>query len=305
MKRVARENKGFRFSWREEFVSYGFVMPFMLVFFTFTVAPVAISIVMSFTNFNMLQFPPDWVGFENYTHLLFRDDIFKIAIKNTLFIALVTGPIGYILSFVFAWLINGLNRTMRTIMTLLYYAPSIVGNMSVIWALIFSNDEYGLLNGVLLNIGVLSEPVLWLNDTAVIMPVVILVILWSSLGTSFLAFIAGLQNMDRNLLEAGAIDGIRNRWQELYYIILPGMKPQLMFGAVMSISSSFGVGGIISGLVGNPSVDYVAHTLVHHLEDYGSTRYQMGYASAIATLLFLIMIGCNKLIQKIIARLGS
>lgn len=305
MKGDAKKAKRSSSKRRYDLISYGFVLPFMLVFFIFTVAPVVVSIVMSFTNFNMLQFPPAWVGVQNYIHLLFQDDIFKIAFKNTLFIALVTGPIGYILSFVFAWLINGLNRTMRTIMTLFYYAPSIVGNMAVIWAMIFSNDEYGLLNGFLLNTGILSEPVLWLSDTTVIMPVVILVILWSSLGTSFLAFIAGLQNMDRNLLEAGAIDGIHNRWQELYYIILPGMKPQLMFGAVMSISSSFGVGGVITGLVGNPSVDYIAHTLVHHLEDYGSTRYQMGYASAIATILFLIMILCNKLVQKIIARLGS
>ena len=120
-----------------------------------------------------------------------------------------------------------------------------------------------------------------------------------------MTFIAGLQNIDNSLLEAGAIDGVRNRWQELYYIILPGMRPQLMFGAVMSISSSFGVGAVITSLVGFPSPDYVVHTLVHHLEDYGGSRYEMGYASAIATLLFLIMILSNKLIQKMISRIGS
>jgi len=285
-------------------VSYGFVAPFMLIFFMCTVLPVVISIVMSFTNFNMLQFP-EWIGFENYTRLFLEDDIFPIAMKNTLFFALITGPLSYILCFGFAWLINSLGRKLRTLLTIIYYAPSIAGNMAVIWALIFSGDEYGLLNGVLMKLGFITEPIYWLTDVNYMTAVVVVVVLWSSLGTSFLSFIAGLQNIDRSLLEAGSIDGVRNRWQELYYIILPSMKPQLMFGAVMSISGSFGIGAVISGLVGNPSTDYAVHTLVHHLEDYGGIRYQMGYASAIATLLFVIMIISNQVVQKLIARVGS
>ena len=285
-------------------ISWGFALPYMSVFFIFTVLPVLASIVLSFTNFNMLQ-APTFVGIDNYVRLFLEDDTFKIAMKNTLFFALLTGPLSYVLCFVFAWLINSLDHSLRTVLTLLYYAPSIAGNMAAIWALIFSGDEYGFLNGFLMDFGLVDTPVQWLTDTKYITGVVIVVILWSSLGTSFLAFIAGLQNIDRTLLEAGAIDGVRNRWQELYYIILPGMRPQLMFGAVMSISSSFGIGGVITALVGFPSPDYVVHTLVHHLEDYGGSRYEMGYASAIATLLFIIMIVSNKLVQKIIARVGS
>ena len=133
---------------------------------------------------------------------------------------------------------------------------------------------------------------------------VILVSIWLSLGTSFLSFIAGLQNVDHSLIEAGSIDGIRSRWQELYYIILPGMKNQLMFGAVMSITSSFGVGAVITQLVGYPSTNYAVHTLVHHLEDYGGMRYEMGYASAIAVVLFGLMIGANKIVQNILKKLG-
>ena len=285
-------------------ISWGFALPYMSVFFVFTVLPVLASIVLSFTDFNMLQVP-DFTGIRNYVRLFLEDDIFKTAIKNTLFFALLTGPLSYVLCFLFAWLINSLNRRLRTLLTLFYYAPSIAGNMTTIWVLIFSGDEYGLLNGLLMELGFISTPTQWLADANYITGVVIVVILWSSLGTSFLAFIAGLQNIDNSLLEAGAIDGVRNRWQELYYIILPGMRPQLMFGAVMSISGSFGVGGIITGLVGFPSPDYVVHTLVHHLEDYGGARYEMGYASAIATLLFLIMILSNKLVQKLLARVGS
>lgn len=284
-------------------VSYGFVAPFMLIFFLFTVTPVVVSVVLSFTNFNMLQMPK-WTGIQNYIRLFLEDDIFPIAMKNTLFFALVTGPLSYILCFVFAWLINGLGRKLRTMLTVVYYAPSIAGNMAVIWTMVFSGDEYGLLNGFLMNLGIITEPIYWLTDVQYMTGVVVLVVLWSSLGASFLSFIAGLQNIDQSLLEAGSIDGVRNRWQELYYIILPCMKPQLMFGAVMSISGSFGIGAVITGLVGNPSTDYAVHTLVHHLEDYGSTRYQMGYASAIATLLFVIMIVSNQLVQKLIARMG-
>ena len=158
---------------------------------------------------------------------------------------------------------------------------------------------------MLMKLGFITEPIYWLTDVNYMTAVVVVVVLWSSLGTSFLSFIAGLQNIDRSLLEAGSIDGVRNRWQELYYIILPSMRPQLMFGAVMSISGSFGIGAVITGLVGNPSTDYAVHTLVHHLEDYGSIRYQMGYASTIATLLFVIMIVSNQVVQKLIARVGS
>lgn len=288
---------------RYTLVSYGFTIPYMLVFVTFTVLPVITSIIISFTDFNLMSMP-NLVGFQNYITLFLEDTIFKTAFKNTLMFALITGPIGYILCYVFAWMINELRPRARAILTLLFYAPSIAGNMAGIWMLIFSGDSYGVLNGTLMKLGLIQEPIQWLSDVTTIPTVVIIVILWSSLGASFLAFIAGLQGVDRTLYEAGAIDGIRNRWQELYYITLPAMKPQLMFGAVMSISGSFGIGAQITGMVGFPSPDYVVHTLVHHLEDYGSARYEMGYASAIAVLLFVIMIVANKLIQKLIARVG-
>ena len=285
-------------------VSYGFTLPYMLVFITFTVAPVAASIILSFTNFDMLQIPK-FMRISNYTQLFMKDDIFPVAARNTLFFALITGPLGYILCFMFAWMINELSPRLRAVLTLFFYAPSIAGNMSVIWTIIFSGDDHGLLNGTLMRLGILSGPVLWLKDVRYMAAVMVVVILWSSLGASFLAFIAGFQSIDRSLFEAGSVDGIRNRWQELWYITLPAMRPQLMFGAVMSISSSFGIGTVITGLVGFPSTDYAVHTLVHHLEDYGTVRYQMGYASAIATVLFVIMVLSNKLVQKIIAGLGS
>mgnify|MGYP001521817429 FL=1 len=212
---------------------------------------------------------------------------------------------GYIMSFCFAWLINELPRWVRTIAVVIFYAPSIAGNAYYIFSVIFRGDAYGYLNAILMKLGILNAPILWLTTPDYIMPVIIIVTLWMSMSTGFLSFVAGLQGVDRSQYEAGYVDGIRNRWQELYYITLPNMKPMLMFGAVMSITSAFGVCDVPMALAGFPSTDYAAHTVVTHLFDYGFTRFEMGYASAIATLLFLVMILCNKLIQSALRRIGT
>ena len=284
--------------------AYIFVLPFMLLFFLFTVVPVLVSIGLSFTSFNMLQ-TPDFVFMDNYVNLFMNDSVFTKALQNTFMIAVITGPGGYLLSLMFAWFINELTPKMRALMTLVFYAPNIAGGMNIIWMTLFSGDAYGYLNGMLMKLGVISEPILWLKNPDYMFGVLVFILLWSSLGTGFLSFIAGFQGMDRSLREAGAIDGIRNRWQELWYITLPLMKPQLMFGAVMSITNAFAVFDQISNLVGFPSTDYAAHTIVAHLVDYGTIRFEMGYASSIATLLFLIMVGCNKGVQKLLQKVGN
>ena len=233
-----------------------------------------------------------------------EDDVFLTAIKNTLVFAILTGPLSYIMCFLFAWLINELPRLLRAIMTLVFYAPSISGNVYLVWKLIFSSDTYGWANAWLMKLGITREAVLWLTTEAYIMPILIIVQLWMSLGVSFLSFIAGLQTVDKAMYEAGAVEGIKNRWQELWYITLPAMKPQLMFGAVMQITSSFAVSQISLDLVGFPSVNYAGHTIMTHLHDYGNLRYEMGYACTIAVVLFLIMLFCNILVQKVLRRLG-
>jgi len=285
-------------------VYYLFIAPFGIIFFIFTVIPVIISILLSFTYFNVLE-PPKFIGWANYVKLLFSDDIFLIAIKNTFLFAAITGPIGYLMCLLFAWLINELPPKLRAFLTLLFYAPTISGQIYMIWTIMFSGDSYGYINGLLLKIGAILEPVQWFTDPKYMMPLVIVVVLWISLGTSFLAFIAGLQGIDKTWFEAGAVDGIKNRWQELWFITLPSMKPQLLFGAVMSITGSFGIGSVITALVGFPSTDYAVHTVVHHLEDYGGIRFEMGYASAIATILFFVMIASNRIIQKLLAKVGE
>ena len=296
-----------QWTWKEmkkNKVAYLFIAPFMLLFFIFTVWPVLLSITLSFTDFNMLEMP-NFLGLSNYIRLFLDDDVFMLAAQNTLIFACITGPVSYILSLLIAWFINELGPKLRSVVTLVFYAPSISGSVYLVWQTLFSSDSYGWVNGTLLNMGVIDDAVLWFQDADYVMPLCIVVALWTSLGTSFLSFIAGLQNVPRHLYEAGAVDGVRNRWQEFWFITLPYMRPQLMFGAVLSITQSFGFGGIVTALCGFPSVDYAAHTIMHHLDDYGGQRYEMGYASAIAVILFVIMITANTLIKKGLSKIGQ
>ena len=273
---------------------YAMLLPFMSLFIIFTVVPVVMSLPMGFTNFNMIE-TPKFVGLSNFYTLFLNDDVFLIAVRNTLIFAIFTGPFSYILSFIIAWLINEMNAFLKTFFTFVFYAPSMTTSVYVTWQLILSGDSYGYLNAVLIDLGILNEPAQWLTDTNYILTVVIIVQLWMSMGAGFLAIRAGFQNIDKSMYEAGAIEGIKNRWQELFYITIPSMGPQLLFAAVIQISASFTVGVVGQNLVGLPSTDYAAHTIMNHATDYGNIRYEMGYASAICFVLFAAMLLANKL----------
>ncbi len=285
-------------------VNYLYILPFTIAFFTFTVLPVIYSMFLGFTDYNVLE-APKLVLFDNYTKMFFDDSIFMTALVNTLVMAVITGPIGYIISFILAWLINELSPGLRSLYVLFFYAPSISGNLYMIFKIIFSDDANGYLNSLLMYLGIIDENIYWLTNVDYMMTVCVIATLWMSMGTGFLSFVAGLQGIDRSLLEAGSIDGIRNRWQELWYVVLPSMRPQLLFGAVMSISSAFSIGAVTEALCGMPSTDYAVHTLVNHMTDYGYTRFEMGYASAVATVLFLIMIACKSVFQKFLQKIGT
>lgn len=282
---------------------YLFILPYLLLFTLCFIVPIAMSLFLSFTYFNVLE-APQFRGLQNYVNLVLADDVFLTALKNTFVLAGIIGPVGYIASFLFAWLINELPRYLKAIAVVVFYAPSIaIGATMTIWQLIFSNDPYGWINSLMQTIG--QEPVMWLSNPQYMLVVVIIVSLWSSLGAGFLGFVAGLQGVDRAQYEAAYVDGIKNRMQELWYITLPSMKPMLLFGAINSITTAFNVSDIPEQLCGNPSTDYAVHTIVTHLKDYGSVRFEMGYASAIATVLFLMMLFTNKLVQKILSRVGT
>lgn len=271
-----------------------FALPFLALFSAFTIGPVVQSIGYSLTNYDLIQ-SPKWIGLDNYMSLFLDDELFMTAFKNTLYFALISGPVGYLMSFVMAWVLNGMKG--RNLFALAFYAPSITSGtaMGVIWGYFFSPDRYGLINNALTNLGIISNPILWTQDAKTILPCCIFIQIWMSMGTGFLVFMAGLQNQDRELLEAASLDGISTRFQELFYITLPQMKPQLLFGAINTISGSFGVFGVISSFAGHPTPNYAGHTLVAHLYDYAFTRFEMGYASAIAVVLFAITYAAGKL----------
>ena len=282
---------------------YFFLLPYAILFLTFNILPMINSIYYGFTDFNILE-KPNFIGARNYINLFLQDEVFQTAVKNTFLIAVITGPVGYIIAFIFAWLINELPKWIRTLVVFFFYAPSISGAAYTIFQTLFRDDANGWANSYLIKMGIISEPIMFLTDPSNVMKVIIPVILWTSLGTGFLSFVAGLKGIDQAQYEAGYIDGIQNRWQELWHITLPNMKPMLLFGAVMQITTAFNVCDIPMALAGYPSTDYCARTVVTHLFDYGSQRFEMGYASAIATVLFLAMIICNKLIQAALNRVG-
>lgn len=285
-------------------MSYFFLSFWLILFLFFTVIPIICAVVLSFTNFDMVQ-TPNFVGIQNYLTLLLGDEIFMKSLGNTMYYAIVTGPAGYLLSFVVAWLITETSKLSRSILTLVFYAPSLAGNVYMIWTYFFSGDTYGLINSMLIKLGLISSPIQWLTDPTYNSIVVIIVVLWMSMGAGFLSFVAGFQQLNKELFEAGAIDGIRNRWQEMWHITLPQMVPQLLIGAVLSISGAFSIGYQNQALTGNPSTDYSTHTVLLHMLDYGYARFEMGYASTVAVVLFVIMIVTWLVISRVFKTLSS
>lgn len=292
-------------------VYYLMLLPFGLLFFFFILLPILASVVLSFTDFNLVQ-TPRFTGLDNYIRMFFDDSVFTISLNNTIVFALLTGPLSYFICLMFAWLVNEFRPGIRSVFTFMLYVPSLSTAVYTVWAFIFSGDQYGLLNSFLMSMGFLNEPIQWLTDSKYIMGCIIVVQLWMSLGTSFLSFIAGFQGIDHGQYEAGALDGISGRLQELIYITLPNMKPQLLFGAVMQIGASFAAGAVGQALLNaagatanGVSTQYAASTLITHMNDMASVRNEMGYACAIAVLLFLMMLGFNALVQKILRRVGG
>lgn len=300
MNKKITKKRGIAYWWRKNWIGYAFLAPFIILFTIFVVAPVLTAMGLSFTNYNMMQ-TPRFVGLNNYKLLFLDDEVFLTGLSNTLTFAIITGPVGYLMSFFAAWVINQLK--FKRAFALAFYAPSICSGiaMSQVWMVIFSSDRKGYLNNILLNMGLIDEPILWNTDPTYIMGVVMFISLWMSMGTGFLVFLAGLQNVSRDYYEAGAIDGIKSKFQELIYITLPVMKPQLLFGAINAIVGAFSVFDIATSVAGMPSPNYSAHTIVAHLYDYAFIRFQMGYASAVAVVLFVITFILSRLVMHVLS----
>lgn len=273
------------------------ILPYALLFSLFIALPVAIAIYLSLTSFNVIE-QPEYIGLFNYITIFTQDPVFlKYVLPKTLQFSLIVGPGGYLLSFVLAWLLSQVQKIPRTIMTLAIYMPSMVGGvfMAVIWRTLFSGDESGFINSFLLNIGLIERPVQFLLSPELLMPIVIIVALWSGMGVGFLAMISGILNGNEELYEAAYVEGISTKLQEVRYVTIPMMKPQMLFGAVMAIVSTFSNGYIGVALTGsNPTPQNAVQMLTNHIDDYGFIRYEMGYAAALSVVLLLIIWGFSK-----------
>lgn len=280
---------------------YLFAAPYALLFTIFILTPVILAIVLSFTNFNTIQFP-EFVGFLNYINLITSDEVFmQYVLPNTVTYALIVGVGGYVLAFLMAWALANLPRVPRTICALILYSPTMTTGvaMTVLWKIMFTGDQTGYLNSWLMELGVINEPIIWLVSADYLLPIVIIIGLWSSMGVGFLSILAGILNTDESLYEAAAIDGVKNRFQEMFYVTIPSMKPQMLFAAVMQIVGAFQNGQIASLLAGNPTPGYAAQLIVNHIEDYGFIRYEMGYAAAVSVALLLIVQVFSKISTKL------
>lgn len=283
---------------KESIAAILFFTPFGVLFLLFTIVPVFTAIGLSFTEFSILQ-KPVFIGLRNYMYLFTQDDLFLTAFKNTMFFALFSGPIGFIVSFIVAWAIDSLR--FRKVFALAFYAPSITSGiaMSVVWLYFFSPDRYGLINNMLIQLGIIDSPVLWTQDPSKILFLVVFVSVWMGMGTGFLGFLAGFQNMSTEIFEAGKIDGISNKFQELIYLILPLMKPMLLFGAINAIAASFGIYDVPLTLAGTPGPNNAALTIIGDMNDYAFTRFDLGYASTLAVILFAVTFLFGRIVFKI------
>ena len=298
--KIYKQQSKFSKWWNHVGVGWAFMLPFLVLFILFSVIPVLTSIRYCFTYYDMVR-PAEWTGLENYRYMFLEDDIFATAFANTFKLAILTGPTGYILSFFFAWVINNLKY--KTFWVLAFYTPTMVSGTAVglIWMTLFGNTRLGYLNYALLKMGLIAEPIAFTQTKEWIVPIIVIISLWLSLGGNFLIFFAGLQNVRKELYEAAAIDGVENPYQELWYITLPMMKPQLLYTAITSITSAFAVGDICTTVAGNPSPDYCVHTLSLHIGDYAGARLEVGYACALSLVMFAITFTLGKFIMKLLS----
>ena len=282
---------------------YVMIIPFCVIFVVFMLVPAIGGFLASFTNFNGMSWP-SFTGVDNYVRLIFKDPTFLIVFKNTLMQAMIVGPVGFLMSFVVAWLINELNnKNLRLLIIFLFYSPNFSGTLFIVWRYVFANDSTGLINSALANMGI--EPINWLSDSDFSMMVVIIVSIWVSFGAGFLSFIAGLRGLDKAYYEAAAIDGLRNRWQELYYVTLPQMGPQLLFGAVQAIGGAFAVGSVNQQLAGYPSTNNATDTILLYMNEFGNTRFEYGYAAAMSVFLMATMLIVWRLVNKVLKTFGA
>ena len=282
---------------------YLFAGPYMVLFAIFVVLPVAGAILLSLTDFNSFQFP-NFIGLQNFVSIFTEDELFmQTVLPNTIRFALIVGPLSYFLAFILAWALAQVSKRPRTVLALLIYSPSLTAGvaLSVVWGVIFSGYQDGYLNSILLRFGMVTEPIQFLQDPRYLFTIMVIVSIWNSMGVGFLAMLAGVLNINPEYYEAAYVDGLSNRFQEIIYVTIPSMKPQMLFGAVMSLVGTFQAGGIGVALSGsNPTPQYAGQLLMNHMDDFGFIRFEMGYAAALAVVLLIIIYVTSRFVWRVL-----
>lgn len=285
-----------------EYAHWILLFPFLLLFLTLIILPILCAIGLSFTNYNGME-TPDITFLDNYIRVFSKDAVFMQKIlPNTIIYAVLVGPGGFILAFFMAWLLSQLDDVPRTILAVILYLPSMTAGVTVstVWAVIFSGDRTGYLNSLLLRLNLIQSPITWLQNEDTLMPIMIIVALWSSMGIGFLSILSGIMNVNKELYEAARLDGVKNRVQEALYVTIPSIRPQLLFGAVMAVVNAFNSAGLGVALSGsNPTPGYAGSIIVNHIDDFGFIRYEMGYAAALSVVLLLIISLASKVAYKL------
>ena len=299
LKAEKRQNRGNFFT---DYAHWILLSPFLALFITLIILPIICAISLSFTDYNGME-TPDFVLLDNYLRIFSRDAVFMQKIlPNTIVYAVLVGPGGFVLAFFMAWLLSQLDKVPRTILAVVLYLPSMTAGVTVstVWAVIFNGDRTGYLNSLLLRLNLIQSPITWLQNEETLMPIMIIVALWSSMGIGFLSILSGILNVNKELYEAARLDGVKNRIQEAIYVTIPSIRPQLLFGAVMAVVNAFNSAGLGVALSGsNPTPGYAGSVIVNHIDDFGFIRYEMGYAAALSVVLLLIITLASKVAYKL------
>ena len=300
MKSICKKKKKFH-QRRDKSITL-FLLPYLLMFSIFILLPILLAIVLSFTNYNGVQLPV-WIGLDNYKAKFTQDRVFmQNVLPNTLWIAIIVGPLGFILQFLLAWMLAHIPHLPRTVLALIFYSPPMTSGiaMATIWKVMFSGDRLGYVNSLLLKWNLIESPIQFTTDSRYLLGIVIIITLWSSMGMGFLSILSGILNCDTEGYEAAYVDGIKNRFQEIIYITIPMMKPSMLFAAVMCIVNAFSVGQVAIDLTGsNPPPQYAAQTFVTHISDRGFNQYEMGYAAALSVVMLILVFLVSQVANKL------
>lgn len=281
-----RKRKWLTLSRKEAMAGWIFVMPALIGFTVFIAFSMIFSLVISFTEWNILS-DPVWVGFKNYTHLFKGDIFFWEYLWNTCYYVIFLVPIVLVISLFFAILLNKKVKGMTPFYRACLFVPCVASTVAiaVVWRWLLNADA-GVINALLRGIGITNPPK-WLLDERFAKDAIIIMRVWQMSGYYMVLFLTGLQTIPDTLYEAARVDGA-NRWQQLVHITIPMLRPTTFAITILLVLEAFNIFEVVlvmtDGALGTSSLMYYIYQLAF-------TRYKMGYASALAWVLFLVILG--------------